>query len=345
MIIVGSEVKMGGAHQRSTEILLKEEVQVWKTQPGGRQTQNANRDILEISEEGRRAAGAGIEVRTKTGEPLWQLSEKERRIILILKKMLKVLTGKDFEIQLPEGFDEPITEPVGESKPPSASLGWGLSVDLQEIYYESEEMSFSAQGTVRTADGKEIDFRVGLKLEREYREEKRMTLQMGDPPMTDPLVVNLKSGDAGISGVNQAFDLNGDGFLEKLPYLTHGSGYLALDRNNNGTIDNGLELFGPATGNGFGELASFDEDQNGWIDEADPVFDQLKIWIKSADDEEESLLSLRKVGIGALLVEGFDVQFTYKDAKNQSLARNRATGLFLREDGTPGTIQQIDVKA
>lgn len=43
-------------------------------------------------------------------------------------------------------------------------------------------------------------------------------------------------------------------------------------------VNNGSELFGPTNGNGFQELAEYDKDGNGWIDENDEIFGSLKIW-------------------------------------------------------------------
>lgn len=304
MVIVSSEVRMRGAYQRREEVSRKEEVRVWNSRPGNSSRSNTQ-DTLELSAEGRKVAAMGLKGQAKTNQQVWELSEKDKQKILILMKMLKALTGKDFKIHLPELLKEPTKVVVTseENEPSISGLGWGISVDLHELYYEYEKMLFSAQGTLRTADGGEINFQVELKLEREYREETRFILQMGDAPLTDPLVINFRNGDAGLSGLSHPFDLSGEGRLQYLPYLSPGSGYLAIDRDGDGSINNGLELFGPATGNGFAELAAFDQDRNGWIDEGDSVFDHLKIWIKTAEGDEQ------------------------------------------RENGSVGTIQQLDIRA
>ena len=93
------------------------------------------------------------------------------------------------------------------------------------------------------------------------------------------------------------FDLDSDGTREKLP-LVSGSGF-AFDRNANGRIDDGRELFGPASGDGFSELARLDDDANGWIDEADAAWSQLRVWRPDAAGKG-SVRSLSEVGVGAL---------------------------------------------
>ncbi len=77
------------------------------------------------------------------------------------------------------------------------------------------------------------------------------------------------------------FDLDGNGKIEEIYFPAKGSGFLAIDLNEDGIINNGFELFGPATANGFEELAKYDEDSNRWIDESNSIFLKLKIWVKT----------------------------------------------------------------
>jgi hypothetical protein len=140
------------------------------------------------------------------------------------------------------------------------------------------------------------------------------------------------------------FDLNSDGTKEQIAFVAPGSGFLALDKNGDGTINNGSELFGPGTGNGFKDLAAYDSDGNGWIDENDAVFNNLRIWTKDSAGNDQ-LFTLSQKGVGALYLGNVATPFSVKDEQNALLGQVRSTGIFLQENGTVGTLQQVDLVA
>lgn len=180
--------------------------------------------------------------------------------------------------------------------------------------------------------------------ERDRRTEHTVNYKGGninDIRPIDPLVVNFQGEPAMLSDKRFSFDLDADGKEEEIACLEEGSGLLALDLNENFRIDDGTELFGPTSGNGFTELRKYDEDRNGWIDESDPVFDKLRIWEMDSDGKD-SLETLEQKGIGAICLQNAAAEFNYKNDEDQLLGQSRRAGIFLREDGTAGTIQQID---
>ena len=196
-----------------------------------------------------------------------------------------------------------------------------------------------------TSDGKQIQFDLGFTLSRNQRQDTNVSLRLGDAARKkDPLVVNLNGLTAQLSNVNFRFDLDNDGKPKEVNFIAPGSGFLVIDRNQNGRIDNGSELFGPQTGDGFSELAQFDLDRNGWIDEADPIFSKLKIWTKDAEGKDK-LDSLKELKIGALFVQSTTTDFALKNEQHELQGQIRSSSVYVTEEGKAGTIQQIDLVA
>jgi hypothetical protein len=69
--------------------------------------------------------------------------------------------------------------------------------------------------------------------------------------LQDPLVINFEGTAAELTERTYEFDLDSDGEADQIHFIGPNSGFLALDRDGSGTIDNGSELFGTSTGNGF----------------------------------------------------------------------------------------------
>jgi hypothetical protein len=134
------------------------------------------------------------------------------------------------------------------------------------------------------------------------------------------------------------FGTEPQGERETVSYLALESGLLVLDLNNDGKIDSLSEVVGTKTGNGFAELAAYDEDGNGWIDENDSVFNQLQIL------GNDMPAGLKDNNIGAIYLGSVDSQFDLKNDQNVLLGQLEKSGLFLSEDGTPGTVQQLSIE-
>lgn len=265
----------------------------------------------------------------------------------ILAALIERLTGRKIDITLPEeapteAIDPALGQDAGGGLPSGQNLqGYGLVYDYYESYSEAETTAFIATGIVHTADGKEIDFSAQLNMSREFMVEKNISIRAGDA-LKDPLILNFSGSAAEISKRDFSFDIDSDGIKDQISFAGSQSGFLALDRNNDGAITNGTELFGPATGNGFSELAAFDSDGNSWIDENDPIYDRLRIWMKT-DDGRDQLFALGEKGVGAIYLNHVATPFSVKDSNNELLGQVRNSGIFLGEDGSVGTIQQIDL--
>ena len=267
----------------------------------------------------------------------------------ILKAMFEKFTGHKIQLSDPDQVRQDIeaaanqqgeAASVGEGEAPE-SVGWGVAYDYYESHYEYESTSFSAEGVITTEDGREIDFSVEMNMSREFISEQQISLRAGDA-LKDPLVINFDGAAAELTQTKFVFDIDADGRDDQISFVGPGSGFLALDKNGDQAINDGSELFGALTGNGFAELKAYDEDNNGWIDENDSVYDSLRIWSKNSGGEDQ-LMALGSRGVGAVYLGHIDTPFALKESDNSLQGQVRSSGVFLHEDGRAGTVQQLDL--
>jgi len=137
-----------------------------------------------------------------------------------------------------------------------------------------------------------------------------------------PIVIDLHHDgiNLGPAGAGVWFDVDADGLRDHVQWVRAGGdeGFLALDRNGNGVVDNGAELFGVGTPlilqgnrnapNGFVGLAQYDErelggNDDGYITPGDAIWPQLRVWVdRNADGASsyDEMHSLSEYGITAL---------------------------------------------
>ncbi|MBR6326852.1 MAG: hypothetical protein IKR61_08610 [Lachnospiraceae bacterium] len=240
-------------------------------------------------------------------------------------------------------------EAAPAAEDPTGLQAQGSTKGLQTLYYtetteyyEREEVSFLTNGTVRCADGREISFGVNVGMSRECSEYFRRDLGQTLTTCVDPLVINLDGNVTAVSDQTFFFDIDSDGKQDEISSLKEGSGFLALDLNGDGRIGDGSELFGTKSGDGFADLAAYDGDRNGWIDENDDIWDKLRVWVRR-EDGSEKLYDLKEAGVGALCLQRLGTDFSLQDQNRQDRAYIRSTGVFLYENGSAGTLQHVDL--
>lgn len=157
------------------------------------------------------------------------------------------------------------------------------------------------------------------------------TVEFSSGQASDPIVLDLDGDGIELTSALEGilFDLDADGAAEQTATVTGGDALLALDRNGNGAIESGSELFGDQNGaaNGFLELAKFDSNGDGVIDPKDTVFDLLRVFTGTG----APLSSLLDAGIQS-------IDLLFRDVSERASGGNRIAqiGAFSRTDGTRG---------
>lgn len=135
--------------------------------------------------------------------------------------------------------------------------------------------------------------------------------------LASPLIIDLSGDGIRLTPQSSGVDFNVDGKpgLERISWMTkETSMLLALDRNNNGNIDDGTELFGNFTlgpdgstaENGFAALAKYDINRDNLINDTDPIYSQLRLWSdknRNGKTEDGELSSLPERGIVSIDVD------------------------------------------
>ncbi len=179
-----------------------------------------------------------------------------------------------------------------------------------------------------------------------------------DDTCDSPVVLDLGDSGFSFSSIEKGvlFDLDADGIQERTAWTTGKSPnlFLVLDRNENGIIDNGSELFGSATRfqngdpaqNGYQALFELDVvggNENGYIDPGDNIFDRLRLWHDrnhNGKSEADELVSLRKAGVEAISVE-YRISMDRDPHGNYLQARSHA--YLVDERGERRKIDTVDV--
>ncbi|HEY4640043.1 MAG TPA: hypothetical protein VII75_01745 [Thermoanaerobaculia bacterium] len=160
---------------------------------------------------------------------------------------------------------------------------------------------------------------------------------------TSPIVINLANGAYDLTGPLNAvsFDLDADGAPDSVTWTAPSSpvAFLALDRNHNGRIDDGAELFGNHTfadaANGFDALSELDQNHDGKIDAADPIWSSLVLWTDRNHDGKSSADELTPISSSAMT--SIDLRYHW------SGRRDRFGNMFRYEAAAElgGSVRQI----
>ncbi len=191
-------------------------------------------------------------------------------------------------------------------------------------------------GTVASSQSLQIQ----IEFQFEYTETRAVGVKESDPIALDldGDGIELTSHQFGAE-----FDITASGQAVTTAFVTGGDAFLAMDRNGNGVIDDGSELFGDQRGaaNGYAELMKLDSNKDGRIDRQDADFGRLLLFRDNgnAKTEKGELMTLDQAGIAEL-------GLGYKNVNEAAAGGNRIaqTALFKRYDGSYGTTADAILK-
>ena len=168
------------------------------------------------------------------------------------------------------------------------------------------------------------------------------------PPRRDPLILDLDADGFETIGIDTTnpilFDHDGDSIQTATGWVKPDDAFLVLDRNGNGTIDDGTELFGDSTplyaggvaADGFAALAQEDSNLDGKVDSQDANWTSLRLWRdlnQDGNSQAGELFTLEETGIAALNVAKTENAIVL--ANGNQIAD---LGGFVRSDGSGGTL-------
>jgi len=164
-----------------------------------------------------------------------------------------------------------------------------------------------------------------------------------------PLILDLDGDGVKTLGTDASvhFDHDKNGFAESTGWVSKGDGLLVWDKNGNGQIDDGNELFGDNTvgsdgkkaGNGFAALGNLDSNSDGKIDGSDTAYKDLRIWQDKNSDgkvQADEIVTLDKAGVKS-------INTGYKDSSTIDSNGNahRQLGSFTKADGSIAAIEDV----
>ncbi|WP_417815888.1 hypothetical protein [Thalassospira alkalitolerans] len=285
-----------------------------------------------------------------TGATLDDAATKMNRDAFIVLAMLGIPPAEAREMAdaLTSGLSGDMTAGAGVGGSPAAlARDFGLSL-ANGLAQRGSNTAFSMVSQTIQIDMTQIEARFAsasgngkISISEFNARIEQIRVEIINITQQDPLILDLDGNGIDITSLEngKVFDINGDGADDKTAWITGNDALLALDRNGDGTINDGTELFGDQNGakDGFAELAKYDANNDGRIDNQDDVFSSLVLL--RADG---STGSLEDAGITA-------IDLTFITPLDQKLVGGVqvASARFERDNGNIGTVGEVlfDVRA
>ena len=180
-------------------------------------------------------------------------------------------------------------------------------------------------------------FQINIQLEFSFSFSASISAQEGVVMESDPIILDLNDDGFNLTSYKDGarFDILGSGQPVTTAFVTGGDAFLAMDRNGDGIINDGTELFGDQRGaaNGFEELRKLDSNGDGVINRLDRDFDKLILFRDNGNaiTGPGELLTLAEAGIA-------EIRLGYTNVNQRTSGGNRIAQIasYVRTDGTLG---------
>jgi len=294
--------------------------------------------------------------------------------VKLIKLILESYLGKDLSIDLSQldfrnSKQQSLadTEKLSDLNTSSNPKNELLNIDGQQFNsddnitvtnsnVELQYLSYQVQGQFSLND-QNITLDYQFDLSSKYASKTTITTTAA--ALKDPLIIQF--GAQGIGEINgeTELDINNDKNLNSLPIFSGDVGYLVFDKNDNKTVDNGSELFGPTSNNGFSELAQLDSNNNGFFDSQDNAYQRVYIWQpqqdnssnntsniipKKGNNNQQELVSLAHAGVSAIYLDAIDTPFNFRNQNGDITAQLRQSSFAITDNNQAVGIHQIDVQ-
>jgi hypothetical protein len=224
-------------------------------------------------------------------------------------------------------FDGSVTENSGEGQPDFVQK-------IMDQFMQAAGALFNPGANQSGSGSQAASFSFQMEMKFEFSFEVSV---QGEVQQSDPIMFDLDSDGFELSSYTQGarFDILGNGKQANTAFVNGGDAFLALDRNRDGQITSGSELFGDQNGavNGFEELRKLDSNGDGVINRTDRDCAQLLLWRDNGDGKSDpgELLSLAEAGIE-------EISLQYRDVNLAAAGGNRLAQLatFRWSDGRLG---------
>ncbi len=284
------------------------------------------------------------------GTTLGDAATKMNRDAFIVLAMLGIPPAEAREMAnaLTAGLGEDMAAATGiDGSPAAMARDFGLAL-ANGFAERGSRATFSMVSQSIRLDMKQIEARFSdalgsgsISISEFHARIEQIRVEIIGVPRQDPLILDLDGNGIDITSLEDGriFDINGDGTQDRTAWIIGNDALLALDRNRDGIINDGTELFGDQNGakDGFAELARYDGNGDGRIDSNDEVFSSL-VMLRA----DGSTTNLADAGITA-------IDLTFITPLDQKLVGGvlAASAGFERDDGSTGTVGEVffDVRA